>query len=105
MGSTNSIGEVLRIARKANNFTMEMAANISGVSKIYISELEKKRKSNISQEVLEKLANAYDLHLDQIFELEAFYKSLNDLPVNRKFRKTFLKALQMMEMNYEELTQ
>lgn len=100
MGSTNSVGKVLRIARHANNISMKAASSASGVSEVYISEIERQKKTKISEEILEKLANAYDLQLTQLIDLEAYYSNL-DLPEKRKFRLTFMKALEMMESNFE----
>lgn len=100
MGSTNSIGKILKIARHANNISVKEASSVSGVSAIYIRELEVQKKSNVSEEILLKLANAYDLQLFQMIELESYYSKL-DLPEKRKFRCTLLKAIEMMESNYE----
>lgn len=100
MGSKKSIGKVLKIARHATNMTLMEASLVSGVSLPYISDLERQRKSNISVEILEKLAKVYDLQLFQMIELEVYYSNL-DLPEERKFRLTLMKALEMMESNHK----
>lgn len=93
-----NIGKVLRIARIANDMTRLQASNISGVSQIYISELEQQRKTNVSDEILKKLAEAYNLTKSQMVALEGIYTSL-DLPEERKFRRVLLDAVLCIEIN------
>ena len=95
-----NIGKVLRIARHANNMSMARASHISGVSQPYISELERRKKCNISYEILKKLAKTYGLESYQLLELEGYYSSL-DIEEERKFRLTLMKTLEMMESNYK----
>ena len=93
-----NIAKILAIARHANNMTQMESHIISGVSLIYIQELENGKKTNVSGEVLAKLGNTYDLSLEQIFELDIFY-SETSLPEKRRFRQTLAKALEMMKSN------
>lgn len=96
-----NIGKVLRICRLANNLTLMEASSISSVSHIYISELERQKKANVSDEILEKLAKAYDLKISQIIELETFYNNLL-VPEERKFRCMLLWAVIFMENNVDK---
>ena len=93
-----NIGKVLRIARIANDLTLKEAGCRSGVSHIYISELERQVKTNVSVEVLEKLAKAYNLTKEQIISLEEFYNIL-PIPEERMFRRILLNAAIYMEIN------
>lgn len=100
MGSATSIGKVLKIARHANNMSTARASLMSDVSQIYISEIERRKKCNISYEILKKLAKTYGLESYQLLELEDYYSSL-DVEEERKFRLTLIKTLEMMESNYK----
>jgi len=93
-----TVGEVLKIARLANMMTLKEANENSGVSTIYINELECGRKENISNEYLSKLANAYNLSADQVIELQNYYTSL-DVEEKRRKRLTLAKTLEMIEDN------
>ena len=96
-----NIGKVLAIARHANNMTRVEVQITSGVSLVYIGELENEKKTNVSEEILTKLGKVYDLSLEQIYELASFY-SCTSLSEKRKFRQTLKKALEMMENNIQE---
>lgn len=96
-----NIGKVLKIVRHANNMSLSVASSISGVSAVYINELETGKKVNISEEYLNKLAIGYGLQLQQITELEDYYTNLC-VEEKRKFRLTLMKVLQMLEDNYEQ---
>lgn len=94
-----TVGEVLKIARLANMLTLKEVNENSGVSTIYINELECGRKENISNEYLSKLANAYNLSAEQVIELQNYYTSLEDVEEKRRKRLTLAKALEMIENN------
>lgn len=96
-----NLGKILYIARYANRLSRKQAASISGVSEIYISELEKGVKTNISEEYLAKFLNAYGLKKTQIKELGDYYNSIN-LGEDRKFRQTLIKTLEMIESNFDQ---
>lgn len=92
--------KILRIAREANHMTQEIASNISGVSKIYIHELEGGKKENISAAYLEKLADAYNLSTHQVFELADYYENLK-FDEDRRLRLTLIETLKMIDKNLE----
>ncbi|MBQ8042979.1 MAG: helix-turn-helix domain-containing protein [Clostridia bacterium] len=96
-----NIGKVLKIVRHANNMSLAAASSVSGVSAVYISELETEKKNNVSEEYLKKLAGGYGLQLCQIVELEDYYTSL-DVEEKRKFRLTLMKVLEMIENNIDK---
>ena len=98
-----NIGKILAIARHANNMTRVEAQIASGVSLVYIGELENGKKTNVSGEILTKLGKAYDLSLEQIFQLYTYYSETN-FTEKRRFRQTLAKALEMMENNIQEET-
>ena len=96
-----SIYIVLKIARHANYMTLQTASAISGVSSVYISQLELDKRCNISTEYLNKLANAYNLTAAQIEELADYYENV-DGEEERKFRLTLMKTLELIESNHKE---
>lgn len=96
---------ILKIARDANRMTAQVASAISGVSSVYLSEIERGKKTNVSTEYLTKLADAYNLNVSQIEELATFYESV-DGDDERKYRLTLIKTLQIIDDNlsYEQLS-
>lgn len=96
---------ILKIARDANRMTVQVASAISGVSSVYLSEIERGVKTNVSSEYLAKLADAYNLSVSQIEELVTFYESV-DGDDERKYRLTLMKTLQIIDDNlsYEQLS-
>lgn len=92
------IGEVLKIVRKANFMTVEQASIKSGISKPYLSELERGKKINISEEYLTKLSSAYNLQPYQLRHLINYYTKL-EVEKKRRLRLTLMKALEMIENN------
>lgn len=96
---TENIYTVLKIARHANDMSVQTASSISGISAIYISQLEQGRRENISTEYLSRLAKAYNLTISQIEKLADHYENV-DGGVERKFRLTLMMILEMIEANY-----
>lgn len=92
------LGKILRIARCANGMTVQEAHIASGVSAVYIGQLERDARTNPQIKILEKFGEAYDLKVRDFFELESYYNSLEG-DERPKFRKTLAKALALMEEN------
>lgn len=96
--------KVLQTVRQANGMTLDEAARRSGVSAIYISQLENGRKSNPSIYTIAKLASAYNLTERQMTELDNCYENLKielsgSVDDDRRRRLTMIKALIMIEEN------
>ena len=96
---SKSIYTILKVARHANNMTVQMASSISGLSAVYISQLEQGIRTNISTDSLKKLANAYNLTTSQIEKLADHYENINGGD-ERKFRLILMMILEMIEDNY-----
>ena len=94
-----SVLKILKIARDANQMTLKTASIISGVSAIYIAELENSKKDNISLTYLKKLANAYNLSVKQLYELADYYDKL-EVNEERRTRLTLIKTLEAIDGNF-----
>ncbi len=94
-----NIGKILRIARYANNMSLIEASAASTVSNVYIYELERGKKNNVSEEYLTKLATGYGLILEQLVRLEELYTKFEGNE-ERKYRLTLIETLKMLDKNY-----
>jgi transcriptional regulator with XRE-family HTH domain len=65
-----SLGKRLKKLRKDSDKTLKEVGEKVGLSDVYISDLEKGKKINPSKEVLEKLANYYDVSIDYLLGRE-----------------------------------
>lgn len=61
------IGDNLKRIREINNIGLNELSRLSGVNASYISAIERGEKSNPSAEILEKLANALKIPIQQFF--------------------------------------
>ena len=62
----------LRELRKKENLTLERLSELSGVSAMYISELERGIKKNPSAQILKNLADILGVKMDRLLaELES----------------------------------
>lgn len=68
------LGSIIKDFRKQNNLTMQEFANISGLSKGYISMLEKGKHPQNNREIIpsietvSKIATAMNLSLNELLE-------------------------------------
>ena len=93
------IGEVVRVTRIANDLTTEDLSEKSQVSKSYINEIEKEKKTP-SNDILNKLSKEFDLEFEDLLLLEEYHNSL----IGKKekleiYRMLLLKTLE----TYEEI--
>ena len=93
------IGEVVRVTRIANDFTTKDLSEKSQVSKSYINEIEKDKKTP-SNDILNKLSKEFDLEFEDLLLLEEYHNSL----IGKKekleiYRMLLLKTLE----TYEEI--
>lgn len=93
------IGEVVRVTRIANDLTTEDLSEKSQVSKSYINEIEKGKKTP-SNDILNKLSKEFDLEFEDLLLLEEYHNSL----IGKKekleiYRMLLLKTLE----TYEEI--
>ncbi|WNF35325.1 helix-turn-helix transcriptional regulator [Bacillaceae bacterium IKA-2] len=62
-------GVNIRKLRKQKKMSLDQFANISGVSKSYISYIERGLQKNPSLSVLEKMAKAFDVELIYLIKI------------------------------------
>lgn len=84
------LGEIIRFFRIANDYTMKQLAESSGLSQVYISELETMRKKNPSPDTIAKLANAFNVSTEQLLKVAKL--SEED---KWNFQKTLLEVLKI----------
>ncbi|MCI9177586.1 MAG: helix-turn-helix transcriptional regulator [Clostridia bacterium] len=84
------LGEMIRIFRIANGYTMKQLAESSCLSTVYISELETMRKKNPSSDTIEKLASAFNISTEQLFEVAKLSEE-----GKWNFQKTLLEVLKI----------
>ncbi len=91
------IGEVVRVTRIANDFTTKDLSEKSQVSKSYINEIEKGKKTP-SNDILNKLSEGLNLDVETLLELNEYHDSL----IGKKekleiYRMLLLKTLETYE--------
>ena len=84
------LGEIIRIFRIANGYTMKQLAENSSLSVVYISELEAIRKKNPSSDTIEKLANAFNVSSEQLLKIAKLSEE-----GKWNFQKTLLEVLKI----------
>ena len=64
----NNIGKRIKQERTSKELTLDKLAELSGVSKTYLSELENNQKQNPSSDVLLKIAAALNVSLQYLIQ-------------------------------------
>ncbi|MGG2024200.1 helix-turn-helix transcriptional regulator [Gottfriedia sp. S16(2024)] len=62
-----TVGYILRTTRRSNNKKMIDIANEVGVSEAYISDIERNKRVPANDELMEKLAIAYEIERKTLF--------------------------------------
>ena len=91
------IGEVVKVTRVANDMTTKDLSEKSQVSKSYINEIEKGKKTP-SNDILNKLSEGFNLDVENLLELNEYHDSL----IGKKekleiYRMLLLKTLETYE--------
>ena len=91
------IGEVVRVTRVANDMTINDLSKKSQVSKSYITEIEKWKKTP-SNDILYKLSVGFNLDVEDLLALNEYHDSL----IGKKekleiYRMLLLKTLETYE--------
>ena len=71
-------GKKIKSIRRARDITQEKLADLSGLSLQYIGEIERGRR-NPSLTSIEQLSKALDIPMAELFSLEEFRLSLDEL--------------------------
>lgn len=83
------VGQMIRLFRIANDFTIVELSKLSGCSKSYITEIEKGKK-NCSLKMLEKLTKAMNIDLDTFRRIKKEIEEKNE----ENFQKCLYRVLQ-----------
>jgi transcriptional regulator with XRE-family HTH domain len=62
-----TFGLKIKELRKQKKYSQEQLANLASISKSYISKIET-GKTEVSIEIINKLAIAFEIEIDQLFE-------------------------------------
>lgn len=93
----NNLGEILRIIRIANHYSIKYVSEITNLSSSYISDIERGRRKRCNTKTLEKFANAYSFSMSEIFALMEEYEKLKVTNKDKKYRITLLKVLEILD--------
>ncbi|NPC94247.1 helix-turn-helix domain-containing protein [Bacillus sp. WMMC1349] len=96
------IGKVIRMYRKRNGYSINQLADIAGVSKSYLSKIERGVHKNPSIEFLKKISRALKIDLKELFDTEVILYKRSEH--EDEWRTHLLQAVQA-GMNQEELFQ
>jgi transcriptional regulator with XRE-family HTH domain len=82
-------GKKLENLRKQKGLSLTKLSKLTGISKSYLSLLEREIQNNPSKEVLKKLAKVFDMEVQKLLENEGFdSQALNE---NKRVVKSTLK--------------
>jgi XRE family transcriptional regulator, master regulator for biofilm formation len=73
------IGQRIKDLRERKGYSLSELAKRSGVSKSYLSQIERNLQVNPSLQLLSKLAISLDCSVDELLGLDAEYFSTNEL--------------------------
>lgn len=96
-------GEVIKIIRIANNLSISKLAELTGIPKEDISEMENGQK-NISSGILQKIGTACSLFPHEIMELDKYYMSSKSFMSDTEvFQRTLFNTLDLCIKNKNKL--
>lgn len=67
MDLKEKFGYKIKFLREQKNYSIEYLANIANIDRTYISDIEK-GKRNVSLLIIEKLSNALDVSIQDLFD-------------------------------------
>lgn len=73
------LGENIKKIRELRGFSINALAKLCNVSAGYISDLEKNKKQNPSTDLLERIAIALDVKVQDLFDEEKEYDEIDQL--------------------------
>lgn len=101
-GGNSMIGRVIRMYRKRKGYSINQLADIAGVSKSYLSKIERGVHRNPSVEFLKKISRALKVELKELFDTEVILYRRTEH--EDEWRTHLVQAVQA-GMNQEELFQ
>lgn len=105
------VGSKIKEIRKLKGLTISSLAEKAQISKGYVSDIEKGVKENPSTDVLERIANALEIRVSDLFDESPLDDKLDLLEEDMKIlfskakklsKEDRLKVLKMMEIFEEE---
>jgi transcriptional regulator with XRE-family HTH domain len=69
---SDMLGPCLKRSRKERGLTLRAVEEKTGVSNAYLSQLENQRINNPSPQILNRLADCYDISYDRLMELAGY---------------------------------
>ena len=88
------LGDNIRKIRAENKLSLNKLSKISGVSVGYISDLENNKRSNVGMDILQKIADALNVSVNDFFSDNiSNVNSLNPNDLNKKDQKDIAKDL------------
>lgn len=94
------VGDKIREFRTLKGISLSQLAKVANVSKGYLSDVEKNVKSNPSTEFLEKIANALEINMSELFSDNS---SKLDLFEDDDMKLMFSKAQKMSKENRKKV--
>lgn len=97
------IGENIKKLRKEKGITLSNLAKQSGVSKSYLSSLERGLKTNPSIQIVESVAGVLSIDINELLD-----RDINPLKINKEWNEFVEEAIKVgiekeMLENYREL--
>lgn len=90
-----SLGEILRIIRIANDFTMEEMSECIGFSRSYISELENGKKL-VSLKAISKYLSYFQINKVEFISILKLYERFDENDKLERYQRTLLKVLNIL---------
>lgn len=81
-------GKNIKFIRESKNIGVNELSRLSGVNASYISALERDEKKNPSVAILEKLANALEVSIDEIMKVENITNNSTEIKETESIYKT-----------------
>ena len=79
------LGKEMKLYRENNNLTLKVVSEKSGLSPVYLSQIEREIRTPLVKETLKKISKSYGIVYPRIVEcvLEDIRKKLEDDPERR----------------------
>lgn len=81
-------GKNIKFIRESKNIGVNELSRLSGVNASYISALERDEKKNPSVAILEKLATALEVSIDEIMKVDSINNNSTEIKENESIYKT-----------------
>lgn len=97
------VGSKIKELRLKSNMSISALATKAGISKGYISDIEKGVKGNPSIDVLEKIANALNVNVSELFDTNSHLENDNLDELEDDMKLLFSKAKKLSKENRQKV--